>query len=63
MDIETTKGILPEELLMKKTEVFTSEDAVTTATEYWIGEELVHRSVSIELIGRDLTPVQQPLGA
>jgi hypothetical protein len=63
MDIMTTLGPIPEEMLRKKTEVFKSEDAITTATEYWVDAELVHRSVNIELIGRDLTPVQQPLGA
>ena len=63
VDIDTTKGMLPEEYLQKKVEVFRSEDAITTATEYWIDAELVHRSVIVELIGRDLLPVQQPLGA
>lgn len=63
MMISTTKGEMPEEHLSKKTINFASPDALTTATEYWHGQELVHRSVHIELIGRDLGAVQEPLGA
>ena len=61
--IQTTKGELPEELLQKRVIPQPGSDEVTdvVATEYWLDGELVHRSISATLLGRDLTPVQQSL--
>lgn len=65
MNINTTKGLLPEEVLEKRvlSQPCSTEVTNIVATEYWLDGELVHRSITAELIGRDLTPVQQPLGA
>jgi hypothetical protein len=56
--------MLPEEVLEKRVILQTgSSEAKLTATEYWLEGELVHRSLNIELIGRDLGAVQEYLGA
>lgn len=47
--IQTTHGQMPEEALVKRVEVFDEPDAVVTATEYWLDDELVHRSVHAAL--------------
>ena len=63
MNINTTKGELPEELLEKRVVPQQGTDEVTNivATEYWLDGELVHRSVSATLVGRDMSGVQQSL--
>ena len=61
--VMTTKGELDEELLDKRVIPQPCSDQVTNivATEYWLDGELVHRSITAELVGRDLSGVQQPL--
>ena len=63
MLIMTTKGEIPEEWLEKRVIPQTGSDEVTNieATEYWLDGELVHRSLTMQLIGRDYTIEQQPL--
>jgi len=47
--ITTTKGDMDESLLEKR-EGSTDNDTETTSwVEYWLGEELVHRSVNMVL--------------
>ncbi len=47
--ITTTKGPMDEALLTKKTGVIDNEVEKTLWIEYWLKDELVHRSVHIEL--------------
>lgn len=61
MLINTIKGEMDDADLMKRIIRTEGEESIVTATEYWLEGELVHRSVRAELIGRDLTPVLQPL--
>ena len=65
MLIQTTHGEMDELLLEKRVVPQTGSDEISNlvATEYWLNGELVHRSITGELVGRDLTPVQQSLGA
>jgi len=49
MLIQTTKGAIDEALLVKKEGVVDDDIEHTTWTEYWIGEELVHRSAHVHL--------------
>lgn len=58
--ITTTKGMMDETLLEKKTGVVDNEVEKTTWIEYWDGDELVHRSVHMELKqGIELFPVAE----
>ena len=54
MMIQTTHGPMPEDILTKRVEVSDEPDAVVTATEYWLGDELVHRSVHADLKSKAL---------
>jgi hypothetical protein len=47
--IMTTKGEMDEALLQKKTGQIDNENETTEWIEYWQGDELVHRSVHIQL--------------
>lgn len=47
--IETTHGLMDEADLRKVESVIDNENEHTTAVEYWLGEELVHRSVHVHL--------------
>ena len=49
MLILTTKGMMDEALLVKKEGVVDDDIEHTTWIEYWIGEELVHRSAHVHL--------------
>ena len=49
MLIRTTKGMMDEALLVKKEGVVDDDIEHTTWIEYWIGEELVHRSAHVTL--------------
>ena len=49
MLITTTKGLMDEALLVKKTGEIDNEDARTTWTEYRLDGELVHRSAHVTL--------------
>ena len=61
MLVQTTKGALDDSQLEKRVTRDAGEESIVTAIEYWLEGELVHRSIHAELIGRDLTPAQQPL--
>ena len=47
--ITTTKGEMDESLLNKKEGTVDNDDELTTWVEYWLGEELVHRSAHVTL--------------
>jgi hypothetical protein len=44
-DIFTTKGYMDESLLEKRTGVDENDNERAEWTEYWLNDELVHRSV------------------
>lgn len=52
--IKTTKGAMDEALLEKRIVESDEPDAFVTATEYWHGAELVHRSVHAALKSKGL---------
>ena len=61
--ITTTKGLMDESLLLKKTGVDEDDRARSEWVEYWDGEELVHRSVAISIKkGIMINIVQEKLG-
>ena len=45
----TTKGDMDESLLEKREGVVDNDNELTTWVEYWLGEELVHRSAHVTL--------------
>ena len=47
--ITTTKGDMDESLLEKREGSLDTENEITNWVEYWLGEELVHRSVHVQL--------------
>jgi protoporphyrinogen oxidase len=47
--ITTTKGEMDESLLEKREGSLDNDTETTTWVEYWLGEELVHRSVHMAL--------------
>jgi hypothetical protein len=47
--ITTTKGDMDDSLLERKDGSIDNDIEFTTWTEYWLGEELVHRSVHVHL--------------
>ena len=47
--INTTKGMMDENLLIKKEGSVDNENETTTWVEYWLEDELVHRSVDMKL--------------
>jgi hypothetical protein len=47
--ITTTKGLMDESLLEKREGGLENDNESTTWVEYWIGDELVHRSAHITL--------------
>ena len=49
MLIQTTKGDMDESLLVKKEGSVDSSIEATTWVEYWLGDELVHRSAHVTL--------------
>jgi hypothetical protein len=49
MLIPTTKGELDDSLLEKREGELDNENEKITWVEYWLREELVHRSVHVEL--------------
>jgi hypothetical protein len=61
--ISTIHGMLPEDQLEKRVirQLDSAEVTNVFATEYWLDGELVHRSITAELVGRDLSGVQQQL--
>lgn len=49
MIVTTTKGDMDDSLLVKKTGNLNNDNEMTEWIEYYLGEELVHRSVHIVL--------------
>lgn len=49
MIITTTKGPMDDSLLEKREGVVDNDNERTTWVEYWMGEELVHRSAHVAL--------------
>jgi protoporphyrinogen oxidase len=47
--ITTTKGDMDESLLEKRVGSVENDTETTSWVEYWLGEELVHRSVNMVL--------------
>ena len=47
--INTTKGLIEESTLDRKDGSFDNDNEFTTWVEYRLGEELVHRSVQVNL--------------
>lgn len=47
--VTTTKGKMDESLLEKKEGFVDNDNEYTTWVEYWLEEELVHRSVHVAL--------------
>lgn len=45
----TTKGDMDDSLLEKREGTVDNDNELTTWTEYWLDEELVHRSVHVTL--------------
>ena len=45
----TTKGDMDESLLEKREGTVDNDNELTTWVEYWLGEELVHRSAHVQL--------------
>lgn len=49
MLIATTHGPMDEDLLEKRVHTIDNENEHTVALEYWLDDELVHRSVAVQL--------------
>ena len=49
MIVTTTKGDMDDSLLEHRSGEVDNENEFTTWTEYWLGGELVHRSVHVTL--------------
>ena len=49
MLITTTKGEMDDSLLVKKEGSIDNDNEYTTWVEYWLDEELVHRSAHVTL--------------
>lgn len=47
--VNTTKGEMDVSLLEKREGVVDNENEMTTWVEYWLGEEIVHRSAHVTL--------------
>jgi hypothetical protein len=47
--VNTTKGEMDDSLLEKKEGSLDNDNEYTTWVEYWLDNELVHRSVHVEL--------------
>lgn len=60
--VTTTKGPMDVSLLTKKTGIIDNEVEKTLWIEYWLKDELVHRSVHIELKqGVEVFPVAESM--
>jgi hypothetical protein len=47
--VNTTKGEMDDSLLEKREGTIDNDNELTTWVEYWLGEELVHRSAHVSL--------------
>jgi uncharacterized surface anchored protein len=54
MLVQTTKGEMDESLLNKKTGTIDNENETINWVEYWLNDELVHRSVDMVLKKTDV---------
>lgn len=60
--ITTTKGLMDENLLRKETGTIDNDVEHTTWVEYWLEDELVHRSVDMQLKqGVEIFPVAESM--
>jgi len=57
MLVQTTKGEMDEALLQKKTGTVDNENETINWVEYWLEDELVHRSVDMILKKYDVCGV------
>jgi hypothetical protein len=57
MLVQTTKGEMDEALLQKKTGTVDNENETINWVEYWLEDELVHRSVDMILKKYDVSGV------
>lgn len=57
MLVQTTKGEMDEALLQKKTGTIDNENETINWVEYWLEDELVHRSVDMILKKYDVSGV------
>ncbi len=57
MLVQTTKGEMDDSLLLKKEGVVDTENETTRWVEYWLDDELVHRSVDMILKKYDVSGV------
>jgi hypothetical protein len=55
MLVQTTKGEMDEALLQKKTGTIDNENETINWVEYWLEDELVHRSVDMILKKYDVS--------
>ena len=49
MLVTTTKGDMDDSLLQKREGTVDNDNELTTWVEYWLDEELVHRSVHVTM--------------
>jgi hypothetical protein len=49
MQVTTTKGLMDENLLQRKAGFLENDHEKTTWVEYWLDDELVHRSAHVTL--------------
>ena len=49
MLVTTTKGEMDDSLLVKREGTVDNDNELTTWVEYWLDEELVHRSAHVRL--------------
>ena len=49
MLVTTTKGDMDDSLLVKRDGIVDNDNEFTTWVEYWLDEELVHRSAHVRL--------------
>jgi hypothetical protein len=49
MLVTTTKGEMDDSLLEKREGTVDNDNETTSWVEYWLGEELVHRSAHVQL--------------
>jgi hypothetical protein len=61
MRVNTTHGEMDEDLLVKKEGSVDNDIEFTTWTEYWLDDELVHRSVHVTLKTSPFTALEGAL--
>jgi len=61
MRVNTTHGEMDEDLLVKKEGSVDNDIEFTTWTEYWLDDELVHRSAHVTLKTSPFTALESAL--